>query len=301
MKKELDFQPATAKLNDLMYSVSLQPIRAFSNFFNRDIIYPSNKYLAVINEETAEIISVVSRNYKLLPNKEALHLAKSIYVSLFKNVNYDDLVPFKVIAPTSLASCHIDLVHKDVKLSHSDWQQDTWYPFLRMSNSYNRTKAFALELGFVRKLCSNGLIFNKETIEVKINHDKLQVDKLNLNVEKLKKHEEMFVQHLNKMKAKEVQASQVFEMVCEALDLKFDVDSDDIKRKQREIERKDKIQKLVKHISDAYFSELGFNAYAVLSTITDFVSHQDDYNCLQGFSINPNIFYKKAGQWMQGF
>ncbi|KAF0129154.1 MAG: Uncharacterized protein FD155_2643 [Bacteroidetes bacterium] len=300
MKKELDFTPATTALEALLYPVSMHPIVA--TFDERNEIKHSKQthsHLAIVNETTNEIVSVVSKNYKILTNEDALNLAKGTFAKIFTSVSADHFVPFKVIAPKSGASCHIDLIHKDVKLSETKWTQDTWYPFLRMTNSYNRTKAFTLELGFVRQLCSNGVIFKKSTIEIKYSHDKLNIEKIGTDFSKLKKLENEFVAHLIKMRELKLKTNNLVGMVCKALNLRFDVFSKNRKIKEREIERFNRTKSIINRIAAGYIKEMDYNCYAIFNILTDFVSHQDQYKIIRGYSINPNAYYRRIGEWSQ--
>ena len=297
MKEPLDFSPATHQINELLYPVKLLPILAVSS--EDEPAFETNRHKAIINENTKEIVSIVSSNYKLLSNKEAIERGKSAFKTLFPKVDIDELIPFKVIAPNSLASCHIDFIHRDVKLSDSDWEQDTWFPFLRVSNSYNRTVAFKLELGFVRELCSNGVIFQKDTLEIKQYHDKeLKANFIEIS-ERLKQYEKAFVAHLNRLKSIKIESKLVFDVVCKVLNLKFDVNNQNPNVRDREIGRKEKTMSIINEITQAYFNEMSGTAYAVMNVLSDFVSHQSDYRCIPGFFINPDVYYQKVGAWMR--
>jgi hypothetical protein len=165
MFKEIDYQPATNPLNEVMFDVALQSI--YSDFKPQNPLFKepisTKNYLAVVNQNNGNILSVVGSNYKLIPNKDALEMGKRLFALLYPTVKTDDLIPFKVIAPNSLASVHIDLIHKNVNFKV--WEQEEWLPFLRVSNSNNRIRTLTFEIGFVRKLCSNGVLFNKKNHE----------------------------------------------------------------------------------------------------------------------------------------
>jgi hypothetical protein len=303
MENALNYKPATAQLDEIMYPVELNPVFAETKneLFQIKTTHVSHRHLAIVNKSSNEIISVVSPKYKLLTNEDALKLGKQAFVRIFPAVKADDLIPFKVIAPLSLASCHIDLIHKDVKLSSVKYEQDTWLPFLRVSNSYNRTLAFTLQIGFVRSLCSNGVIFKKDTIEIKFNHDRLMVEDINFSADKLKKHELDFSAHLNNLRNIQVDFQYLFPMFCMALNLQFDISNKDEQVRQKAIRQIQKTNEIVIEIGAKYSRTLGSNAYAVLNTITDIVSHEKDYRVIKGFAINPNTYYSRSGEWMKLF
>lgn len=298
MRKQVDFTPEGEALEALMYDVSMQPIVAVGIKNNKaTFTEQTSRYQAIVNESSNKIVCVVSQKYQLLTNKRALDMAKDTFTKLFKSVKADELIPFKVIAPKSGASCHIDLIHKDVKLSETEWTQDTWYPFLRMSNSYNRTTAFTMEMGFVRKLCSNGVIFSKNTIEIKYSHDKLNIEKIGTDYLKLKAYENEFIAHMKKLQALKLEMNQIVSIVCKALNLSFDVNNTSEKISKKEKIRYESTKRIINNIADGYLKEMESNGYAIMNVLTDFVSHQDEYKTIRGFSINPNAYYRRVGEW----
>jgi hypothetical protein len=302
MSEKLSFSHSPNLLDPIMYPVALQPIVGISQqFFQESFTNISKRHNAIVNLENNEIISVVSPNYKLLPNKSAIAIGKSAFVSLFPSVRPDSLVPFKVITPASKASCHIDLIHQDVKLSATQWKQDNWYPFLRISNSYNRTLAFSLEIGFVRELCSNGIIFSKETVKIKFSHDKLQIKDIDQNYHKLKILEHQFSSSLNTLNSISFDKSFAFQMACKALNLKFNTESTNERVRISELRRLENSKHSISQLTNKYFTELGNNAYAMLNILSDFVSHQHKYKCIPGYSINPNAYYRKIDAWSSNF
>lgn len=139
-------------------------------------------------------------------------MGKYVLCKLFPMVSEKDLVPFKIITSQAFTSCHIDLIHKDVNLDK--WKQDTWLPFVRVSNSFNRTFALPFELGFVRNLCSNGFIFNKEFIPVKYSHIKGVIPSIvDIDTSGLKGFEINFVKYLNSLSKINVGREYVFPLV----------------------------------------------------------------------------------------
>lgn len=303
MNNQIDFTPATHRLKDLMYNVDLVCLRTegtegelnlFSINQKKSLEVPG--YYAVVDLDGKKVISVVSKNYQLISNSRALEMGKYAFHLLFPDVNIKDLVPYKVIAPTSKASCHIDLIHKEVKFNV--WEQETWLPFLRVSNSYNRTQTLAFEIGFVRKLCSNGVLFNKKTVKVKYPHNIGQQITLNVDVEQLRPLEASFKLSCSNLKTVNIDPALLFALVCRILDIKLLLNDNKADKQIKVLkEFKDKI----KQLTQIYFGSLGHNAYAALSVLTDLISHQDQYKNISGFSLNPNSYYYRAADWVIDF
>ena len=48
--------------------------------------------------------------------------------------------------------------------------EDRWLPFLRVTNSYNRSRALAFTVGVCRWICTNGMIFGEQSLKLKVSH-----------------------------------------------------------------------------------------------------------------------------------
>ena len=299
--KRIDFKPATHRLEKVLFDVDQLPVVAkFDQGINdiREINIPD--YKALFNKRDNKLLSVVSSNYQLVSNKQALEIGKKVFCELFPTVNEKDLIPFKVISTKKLSSCHIDLIHRELNLSK--WKQDTWLPFLRISNSYNRTVALSFEIGFVRELCSNGFIFDKESIKVQFAHTKglIPVD-FKVDISKLRKYEVDFVNHLNNLNRFYVDPVYVFPLVLKALNLNFNLNYGNQRQVDKELERYAQTKTIITDLTNAYYKELKPTAYAVLNIITDYVSHQDKYKTIPLFTSHINGYYNKPGNWIQDF
>lgn len=300
MNKSLDYKPQTHHLDHILFDVEQIPITAqYQQGINEIQEIKVEGYKALYNKRDKQVLSIVTNNYTLITNRQALEIGKMVFCKLFPSVKPEDLIPFKVISTTKLSSCHIDLVHKDINLSQ--WKQDTWLPFLRISNSYNRTIALSFEIGFVRELCSNGFIFDKESIKVKYAHTRglMPVD-FKVDVSRLRKYEVEFTNYLNNLSRFYVDPIYVFPLVLKSLNLKFNLDKNNRNLHNEQI-RLEKTREIISELTKSYYEELKPTAYAVLSIITDFVSHQEKYNTIPMFKAHINSYYYKPGQWMHDF
>ena len=290
--KTIDYTSATHKLNEILFDVSAVNLIT-TDAFNKDLSNLNvDNYVAIVNENNKQILSVVSKKYHLFTNKQALELGKQAFVQLFPSCKIEELIPFKVIAPSTKTFCHIDLIHKDVNFNA--WEQETWLPFVRITNSYNRTFSLAFELGFVRKLCSNGVIFDKQTIKVKFNHTKGSIPvSIVSDVSKLKKLENEFKEHLLNLKRFHINRKMSFAIICKALNLDWkDHDGDD--KQHAYINFKTKALEL----TNVYMDIDGECAFAVMNVMTDLVSHQDDYKNIPLFNMRANQYYNRISTWM---
>ncbi len=112
----IDFNKPVDRLDDVLFDVQLN--RLYASPDSADITKTKGKelpnYRLVCNKDTGKVISIVSKNYKLISNEEALKMGKELFHQLFPKVKISELIVFRIVAPKSLASVHIDLIHKDV-------------------------------------------------------------------------------------------------------------------------------------------------------------------------------------------
>lgn len=303
MKTEIDFQNPTNRINDVLFAVERHSVFAGipSNLFGDSYALPAKDNIALVNKRDQQVLSIVSKNYRLITNEEALEIGKKAFRSLFPSIITDHLIPFKVIAPRKLTSCHIDLVHQGVNLEKI--KQDSWFPFLRITNSYNRTYALSFELGFVRALCSNGFIFDKKSVKVKYRHTAGSNPYIiEADVSKLVAYEAEFVGYLNNLKRFYIDKKYVLPLLLKALNMNYDLKEEPLSLKEKNSREKfSQLKGLIEDLTDQYFNELNPTAYAFLNILTDFISHQDEYKMIPMYMAHVNHYYNKPSHWMISF
>jgi hypothetical protein len=302
--REIDFRPKNSDLDKITFKVALVGIQTINNyeFIQGEFLnsLPINDYKAVVNIDTNQILSVVSKNYRLIKNQEALNIGKKVFSKLFPSVSENDWKIFKVISPLKGTFCHIDLIHEDVNLK--TWDQDVWYPFLRVTNSYNKTFALTFELGFVRKLCSNGVIFSKKTVKVKFNHNQSNLTSdIEVDVSDLKVLEEDFKKKIYNLSRFYVPKKYTFAMLIKATGISFNTDSLNKKIRDNEIQKQQQLNSLTYELADQYVANMGENALAAFNTITDIISNQDKYKLIPNYSLSANRYYHNISSWMKEY
>jgi hypothetical protein len=299
MNNEIDFKSPTHNLPDILFKVKLQDVHSDFRFPNTLFPLPvgTPNYRAVVNQSNGQIISIVGKNYQLISNEAAIEKGKQIFTQLYPWVNVDELIPYKVVAPNSKASAHIDLIHE--KVDFKIWEQETWLPFLRTTNSYNRSVALSFEIGFVRKLCSNGVLFNKKSIKLKYLHNKGNtVDVINA-ANQIKTTSTLFTDQCMSLKNYAIPKEQMFALVCQILNINLELPKDNqLKKKINSLEN---LIELTKILTTRYTNEMGLNAYTAFNVLTDLVSHQDQYKNLTGYYFNVRSYFSKPTDWMDDF
>ena len=135
---------------------------------------------ALINADTRDVLAVVSKAYQVVLNRDALRLAEKCCIAAFPNTAPANWRVFSVEAPKSGGHCRIDLTHNG-EIPAYDWTfsrsaQERYDPFVRVTNSYNGTRRFAIHFGLVRFKCTNGIVIWDASVELSFTHDQRGIE-----------------------------------------------------------------------------------------------------------------------------
>lgn len=289
-------------LEPVLFPVSLQPLFLYNQ--NK----PLSDFLAVVGrfENQNNVFSVVTRAYHLISNADAIELGKIAFKRLFNqsiDVNSDFKI-FSVIYPKTRSTATIDIIHKDYTLNL--WKREVYIPYFRLINSYNKTRALTFDIGFCRRLCDNGVIFESNLVNVKLYHQRssFNPDKLFkvLNAARFDTFIEEFKIHVNKTKEINIEKKYFIATIAKALQLKFEINSINKQIKSKALKELGLFISQVMPLASKYFSEFGSNAYAVFNTITDYssnVSEEEENYWQRSNRIVRN--QRLAGVWLKNF
>jgi len=299
MNNPIDFKKTAQNLNEVLFDVKLQDV--YSNFSkpgtqNSEPVHASY-HKAIVNKENGHIISIVGKNYRLITNKEALEMGKYLFCKLYPAVKTEELFPYNVITPVSKASAHIDLIHESVNFMVLE--QENWLPFLRITNSYNRSCALSFEIGFVRKLCSNGVMYNKQSTKLKYIHTNSTNMSLLSDVKKIDEVKTIFINQCAQLSDYKLNHNLMFALVCHIL--KINLNLLDNQQRNKKLLQLESLYKLVTNLTNLYKVNTEVNGYTVLNVVSDIVSHQYEYKNLPGFYFNVRSFYARPTDWMEDF
>lgn len=248
------------------------------------------------NGNILKVFSIVSDNYRLVSNEEALDMGKQIHRKLFPDASNNSFEVFNVIAPDSKSFCHIDIIDKNYKLNI--WKQEMYVPFIRVHNSYNKSRSLQFDIGFCRKLCDNGVIFEQDVVKLKFAHTKqaIRLDGLDkIDISHLKELEQQFIAKTKRSTEIELPQKYFLPLAAKTLNRSFNLkEKDPIKK--RIIESKlQEFSFLIDQYSDRYIKteEMGETAYAFFNVITDYASNNKK---LQTSAING--LQTKCGLWV---
>jgi hypothetical protein len=299
MNNPIDFKKTAQNLNDVLFDVDLNDVYSYFNLpgtQNPEPVYaPYHK--AIVNKQNGHIVSIVGKNYRLISNKEAFEMGKNLFCRLYPFVKVNELLPYNVITPAFKASAHIDLIHESVNFMVLE--QEDWLPFLRISNSYNRSCALSFEIGFVRKLCSNGVMYNKQSTKLKYVHTNSTNMNLLTDAKKINEVQTIFINQCKQLSNYKLDHKLMFALICHIL--KINLDLLDNKQLNNKLIQLESLYNLVTKLTNLYRVNSDVNGYTVLNVVSDVVSHQNEYKNLAGFHFNVRSFYARPTDWMEEF
>lgn len=257
---------------------------------------------AIVNKRTNRVLGVVSRGYRLVTNREALDWAYQCCQTVFPETRPGEWEVKATDAPSTGGHCFIDLVHNSTALDFdfvpAKDRPDAFGPFIRVTNSYNALRALAFDIGFLRKVCKNGLIIPESIIRFRFNHLRQDIgSEINFEVahERLSKLKASFSGYLGALRDCPVIRSEFEPLLRGVLLINEPSDMEPGSPIAREWEV---LSQHLGALCSRYKEELGENAYAVFNAITDFASHPLKNRCGHR---DRHSFQRLAGHWMSNF
>lgn len=280
-------------ISELLFPVECKPV------FLENQRKPINGFKAVTGkfENGGEVIfSIVSNNYQLIANKDAYEMGKEIHGRLFPNATSESFEVFNVISPDTKSFCQIDIIDKNYAINI--WEKEIYLPFVRIQNSYNRTRILKFDIGFCRKLCDNGVIFEKGTVSVNFRHTKTSFKGIDINkidVSHLKRMEEDFIKKAKSSTKIELPRKYFIPLAAKVLNRNFNLNEKNEQKRQLIFEKLNEFILQIESYSDRYIhtENMGETAYAFFNVITDYASNNDN---LQASAING--LQASCGNWL---
>ncbi|RMG00159.1 MAG: DUF932 domain-containing protein [Planctomycetota bacterium] len=285
-------QQRQTDLARVLFPVEKRPIYVFDGRTYRE----EKRFHAIVDVEKNHTFAVVSKDYHLVTNREAFELGRLFFRHVFSAATADDMEIFNIIQPATRSFCHIDFLHKARALVIQ--KGDTWFPYLRVTNSYNRTKPLCFDIGFCRAICTNGMIFGKQNVVLRYYHTREHITLspiLEVEANRLKKMEADFIGHMHRLREVDIPKENMFALACKAFGIT--ITAEDLckpQRRQRLLGLRDEIHRL----ADKYFAEMGGNGYAAINVLTDFATRPGAYTPQKSMI---HSLQKRCGDWLVGF
>lgn len=251
-------------------------------------------YKCIINANTGVPLSIVSNSYKLITHKEAFNFGLDCMHKLF-DVAKNEISVFKVTASQNCTVAFIDLLHKSYEINL--WQQEVYVPYLRVTNSYNKSRALRFDLGFVRKLCSNGCIFEQQTIQFNYPHTKRAASDIEfvLPAGKMDKFKKDFETYLTGIKDMSIDKNLMFPLFLKAIDYNIaNINNSDETKNRFEL-----LKSSVEPLLAKYEKQFNNSIYTVFNAATDYSSTR--LNKDNSASILTSGLQRKCGNWLSEF
>ncbi len=258
---------------------------------------PVAGHRAIVDQERGRVFAVVSRDYRLVTNEEALAAGRRCFRRLLGiEKEPDNLKVFNILMPESRAHCRIDLIREGDKILFG---AEEYLAFLRVTNSYNKTRALGFDLGFCRSICENGVIFGGEAVHFTFVHTNDAVGQeieFRVRGDKFTRLREVFISTCKGLTTYPVKRGKAVALMARALEVKFGL-SRKGKALERAREKRDEFRKCGEKLIWKYFDELGENAYAVFNACTDYASNPGE-----GQSRHLiDTYQRRIGKWATSF
>ena len=287
------------ELKDAIFDVDTRPL--FVKSGDREL--PVRDSLAIVDVTTGRVVSVVGRSYRLVSHKEALNLAFDCAAAAFPGMKTDQWQVVLVDAPSTGGTCFIDLAHNSALLDFTGVaaanKPEVYGPFVRVTNSYNRTRALSFDIGYYRKVCKNGLILRDSLIRFKMSHQRREIGetiKFEISQDKLKEQQQEFMAFLTKLQACEVPEKWITRFACDVLGFRPPTVPEDKKESRWAAWRA--LVATVSATRDRYVKDLGENANYVLNVVTDIASQPPENLEVRR---DRNSLQRRAGKWASDF
>lgn len=294
--------PRLKTLDDVLFPVEEHPV--FVSFttkgVERRLPVPDKK--AIVNRNTQRVLGIVSRDYRLVTNEEAIGFAEQCCSRVFPETKRGEWGEAAVDAPSTAGYCHIDLVHKTAALDFDDVRPgkrpEVFGPFIRVTNSYNGLRALGFEIGFYRKVCRNGLIVPDTIVRFRYSHSRRDIGKtieFDIAAERLAKFKKAFLTSLSSLRDCEVKRLEFEPLITSVLQLREPLPG---KSGTRVSEEWQKLRTHLEKLISQYSEEMGDNAYAAFNVITDFASTPPENRCVRR---DRHSLQMLAGSWLTLF
>lgn len=292
-------QAILRNLEEVFFPVEEEPI-SWGNFMGTGHHIPG--YKAIVDVERGKTLSVVSRQYRLVLNQEAYQLADHVIRVVFKDKTIHDFECYNIYMPASRASCRIDLIIPNSynKLFGND--KESWTPFVRISNSYNKTSTLKFEIGFCRWICMNGVIFGQIGISFSLTHTSIitpkeitrLIESARIRIGNIESIWQSFEKKMAELKEIQMPISVALAIYCKV----FGVVAEEGKVTEAQKEVLAMRAKQTIRISKEYFKELGNNAYAMMNVLTDAATFPEWTNNITTYI---DSYQRRVGKWVDIF
>ena len=228
-----------------------------------------SRHWAVVSDDRREVFSIVTEDYRLVSNLQAFALGRRAFALVFGAKAAAGLQLFNVTMPATRSSVHMDLTAEG--LGFAPIGEDRWFPFLRVTNSYNRSRALGFTVGVCREICTNGMIFGERSLKLKVPHMAGEDIERRVVATFAQRRFDMagYRDKLEKLTRLAVPAERFLAGMLEILEVKPPAEL------PRNAARRDAwlcLGPFLRGLGEKYHEELGANAYALVNAASEYAS-----------------------------
>jgi hypothetical protein len=293
-------------LDDLLFEVEERPVFAlgFAKISEGKAGAGPNRYTpvpgrkAIVRRSDDRVLGVVGRDYRLVTNQEAMEAARLCCRQVFPSTKPEEWQFATAEAPATRSSCAIDLVHNSAALDFDVVEPgdkpEAYGPFIRVTNSYNGRRALGFEIGYMRKVCHNGLVLPDTIIRFHYSHSRRDIGptiKFRIDSEKIARFQDGFTGMVDTLRARAI-GRESFTPIVESV---YGIDRPE---KPKPADGWAELTDILHHLCDKYATTLGENAYSVFNVVTDLASRPPALPC---FRRTRQSLQRAAGAWLPGF
>ena len=143
-----------------------------------DVTVPHRK--ALVAADTGNIVGIVGAGYKVFTNQQAVTLCHKFCLEAFPDTTPAEWTFVEGHGPGTRSWAAMDIHHRAhaMNLWDNGGHSEIFTPFVRITNSYNGSRALRIDVGFLRKHCSNGVIFEQEAATLTVPHTRQGIHSL---------------------------------------------------------------------------------------------------------------------------
>jgi hypothetical protein len=285
--------------HEWLFSVGEAPVLAAvsSGGITRNIHIKGKK--ALIAMDTGEVVGVVGDGYKVFTNQQAIELCQSFCRETFPDTTPHEWEYQMAHGPSTRSWAAMDILHRSHTMNLmgiEGGESEIYTPYARITNSYNGSRALRIDVGFMRRHCANGVIFEQEAATVKVPHTRrgmhaLKIAKPFSSMTALCDNFRTTLTGVRQVSLNRDEASKLVRAVAGWPILTSSPKPTD--RRDQEALDADLEARV-----DAYRRELGENAYAAFNAMTDIAAHPPRS---PRFRRDRPTLERRAGAWLRDF
>ena len=295
MSVERKWEPRDPK--EAFFPVTVHPA-FWQDYQNRHHYIPGQKVL--VDAERNSPLAVVSEGYKVITNEQAYKMADVIVQGVFDGHTLGSFQCYNIMMPSTRSSCRMDFIIPQSSFSAFGNRSESYTPFLRISNSYNRTLVLRYEIGFCRWICLNGCIFGAKSYTATFVHSlqKKQrtlagaVEEARRTIGSIDAIWKVIERKLTTLSRIAVPFDLALPVFCGVFGIP-NVDGNDVSFRSAEkyASRAERFLEQAK----SYYDELGPNAYALFNALTDYASFPEGQESMSSTLVHG--YQRRVGTW----